>query len=93
MKIEKTEATNIPFLTTPVAMVIGSVIISVAILISGGVIQIKGVSGGSATAGQLAQASSAPTQQVAAPQPKTGSSSTETCLGLVSSMGCEAATC
>jgi protein-disulfide isomerase len=50
-------------------MVIGSVIISVAILISGGVIQIKGVSGGSAKAGQLAQASSAPTQQVAAPQP------------------------
>ena len=61
MKTEKLEETN-TFLTTPVAMVIGSVIISVAILISGGVIQIKGVSGGSVKAGQLAQASSAPTQ-------------------------------
>lgn len=34
------------FLTTPIAMVIGSVIISLAILLSGGVIQIKGVASG-----------------------------------------------
>jgi protein-disulfide isomerase len=56
------------FLTTPMATVIGAVIISIAILINGGIIQIKGVSGGSAKAGQLAQASSAPTQAIA-PQP------------------------
>lgn len=56
------------FLTTPMATIIGSVIISIAILINGGIIQIKGVSSGSAKAGQLAQASSAPTQAVV-PQP------------------------
>ena len=67
-KLQEQEIESSTFLSTPVAMVIGSVIISVAILINGGVIQIKGVSGGSAKAGQLAQASSAPTQAIA-PQP------------------------
>ncbi len=55
------------FLTTPMATIIGSVIISVAILINGGIIQIKGLSGGSAKAGQAALAPTQPAEQDVAP--------------------------
>lgn len=66
MKTEKTEEPTTTFLTTPVATVIGSVIISVAILVSGGIIQIKGVTG-SAKSGTSGQAITPPSQQAAAP--------------------------
>src|SRR3989344_2664882 len=56
--------------TIPGAIITGAVIISLSILISAGVIQIKGVTPTTATApGLIAQASTAPTQLAAAPQP------------------------
>lgn len=55
------------FNTIPGSTIVGAIIISLAILVSGGVIKIKGVTT-SATPSLAAQASSAPTQAVA-PQP------------------------
>ena len=56
--------------TIPGAIITGAVIISLSILISAGVIQIKGVTPTTATApGLIAQAPTTPTQLAAAPQP------------------------
>ena len=57
------------FNTVPGSTILGAIIISVSILISGGVIQIKGITAKSTALGSAVQASSAPTQQAAAPQP------------------------
>ncbi len=54
------------FISTPVAILIGSLIISIAILINGGIIKFKGSTISSATAAQTTQGATAPTQQ--APQ-------------------------
>ncbi len=54
------------FISTPVAILIGSVIIALAILVNGGIIRFKGSTTKSATAAQTAQGATAPTQQ--APQ-------------------------
>lgn len=68
MKTEKLEETTVTtFLSVPMATIIGSLIISIAILINGGVIQIKGLSSGSAKAGTTGQAPTQPTDQAAAP--------------------------
>lgn len=66
------ETTQTTFLSPPVAIIIGSVIISLSILISGGVIKIKGVTttAGLAATGQNAQAPTQPTQQAAIPEPE-----------------------
>src|SRR3990167_2608651 len=57
------------FNTVPGSTILGAIIISVSILIGGGVIQIKGITAKSTALGSAVQASSAPTQQAAAPQP------------------------
>lgn len=58
------------FNTVPGSTIVGAAIISFSILISGGVIQIKGVTPTSATTpGVTAQASTIPTKQAAVPQP------------------------
>lgn len=61
-----------PFLTTPIAIIIGSVIISFSILFNGGVIQIKGLSAtksGTTPTAALPGASSAPTAPEAPSDP------------------------
>lgn len=68
MKTEKIEETTkaASFLSMPVSILIGSVLISIAILVNGGVIQIKGLTG-SRAGGQAALAPTQPTGQAAAP--------------------------
>lgn len=71
MKIEeKSETTPVSFLSTPMSMIIGAIIISLSILISGGVIEIKGITKGTASAGVVLQPTNPPTQQAAAPAPE-----------------------
>jgi len=68
--MEKHTTESRPFLSEPIALIVGSVIISVAILISGGVIQIKGVNSAKSGSPSVdAQAPTNPIQQAAAPQP------------------------
>ena len=58
------------FGTIPGSIMVGAVIISLSILISGGVIKIKGITPTTATSPSLAaQVPTQPTQQAAAPQP------------------------
>lgn len=54
------------FISTPTAILIGSVIISLAILINGGIIKIKGTTAGTSNPAQAAQVPTQPIQQ--APQ-------------------------
>ena len=83
MKVEKTEAVDTSpglvgslFTSVPGSIIVGSVIISLSILLSSGVIKIKGVTPQGLAAGnnQLAQAPVQPTQQApqAAPAEDTG---------------------
>lgn len=68
----ETQSMNIlqfAFGTVPGSTIIGAVIISLSILISGGVIKIKGLTPAATSPSLAAQASSAPTQAIAAPQP------------------------
>jgi len=56
------------FISTPVAILIGSLIISIAILINGGIIKFKGSTTRSATVAQTAQAPTLQAPQAAAPE-------------------------
>jgi len=58
------------FISTPIAILIGSVIISLAILVNGGIIRFKGSVATKSSTTQTAQAPTQPTQQ--APQAPTG---------------------
>lgn len=66
--MEKSESGS--FITTPVAIVIGSILISISILISGGTIKIKGFNAGTSGTAALPTASTAPA--AAAPEEPTG---------------------
>lgn len=65
----ETEKNN-PLVTTPIAILIGSFLISIAILVSGGAVKIKGFNAGTTGTGPAAAASSAPI--AAAPEEPTG---------------------
>ena len=58
------------FISTPVAILIGSVVISLAILINGGIIKFKGSTAGVTTPSQAAQVLTVPNQ--ASPEPVAG---------------------
>lgn len=60
------------FISTPVAILIGSFIIAIAILFSGGIIKFKGSTTKSATAAQTAQAPAAQVPQAGAPAQPSG---------------------
>jgi protein-disulfide isomerase len=68
--MEKRPSESTQFISTPIAILCSSIIISMAILISGGVIQIKGLTSGSVKAGQVAQVPTVPSGQAAAPAPE-----------------------
>lgn len=66
MDLEK----NNPLISTPIAILIGSIFISIAILVSGGAVKIKGFNAGTTGTGPVAAASAAPI--AAAPEEPTG---------------------
>ncbi len=70
MNKETTEST--PFLTTPIATIIGAVIISLSILINGGVIQIKGLASAKSGTSPTAALPDNPTTAPAAPETPSG---------------------